>query len=320
VCYDLTISVERMLRTFFLTVAQVGASYDEERATVYAHLASASYCSYPTLKDDSDLLKWNCGPDCDAVTGMTDVFSINSLVQNDAFAYGGKLNGECILVFRGTSDLAGWMEDLKSAALVDLTGQGVGCSYQGTPCKVGDGFMTNYNSISSMIVGNLTNIGCDATAPVSVIGHSLGAAEAAIAMFDLKNQGFTIGQSYTFGSPRVGDAAFANAFEEAFGSAEPWRVTHASDPVVHLPFEFMGFTHVSTEIFYPHDTSDGHIQCDGSGEDKTCANSRSADVPGATLVCADGDWRCDHLTYMAAVKQTWMRGVNCTGFSASLMV
>lgn len=306
----------KMLAKAFLLAVPALAAYDEDKAIAYAHLASAAYCSYPTLKDNSDLLKWNCGPDCDAVPGVTDVFTINSLRDNDAFVFGGKLDQECLLVFRGTTDLAGWMEDLKSAVLVDLTGQGVGCNYQGTPCKVGDGFMKNYNSVSSMIVGNLTQIGCDNSVPVSVIGHSLGAAEAAIAMFDLKNQGYTIGRSYTYGSPRVGDAAFAKAFEESFGASEPWRITHSSDPIVHLPFEFMGFTHLSTEIFYPHDTSDGYTQCDGSGEDPKCANSRSADLAIATAKCDGGDWRCDHLTYMAAVKQTWMRGVNCTGFSS----
>merc|ERR1712032_581577 len=104
--------------------------------------------------------------------------------NNDAFAFVGKMKGECVLSFRGTSDLAGWVSDLKAINLVDLTTaseSNIPCSdNNGRDCQVGDGFMTNYNSIAAFVRGNLSDIGCGPEAPMTVVGHSLGAAEAAI--------------------------------------------------------------------------------------------------------------------------------------------
>lgn len=295
-----------------LLPGQVAGAYDESEALVYANLVTAAYCGVPKTTDNSLLEAWQCGPACDAVTGMSDVRAIDAQAANDAHAFVGKLNGECILSFRGTSDLSGWISDLKSLNLVDITAQGVACSYQGTACQVGKGFMDNYNSVASFIKGNLSAIGCTASKPLSVTGHSLGAAEAAIAMFDLKNQGYTIAKTYTFGQPRVGDATFASAFEHEFGSAEPWRLTHAEDPIPHLPLEGQGFRHLSTEIYYAGDVSGGYKKCDGSGEDQSCANSRSSDLPIAILECADAN-TCAHLSYMTKLKTTLMDGSSCAG-------
>lgn len=305
-----------MVRLLALSlVVPAFAAYEESSALQYAYLSTAAYCSYPHFANNEALTTWKCGPPCDSVKGMSDVFAINSGDDNDAFAFGGKLNGQCTLVFRGTSDLAGWLSDLKSINLVDLTEQGVKCSYEGTPCKVGDGFMKNYNSLQGKIVSNLKTIGCSKSSPLTVVGHSLGAAEAAIAMFDLKNQGYTISESYTYGQPRVGDSTFAKAFEAQFGSVEPFRITHNEDPVPHLPFEFMGFSHTTTEVYYSGDVSSGYKICKG-GEDQSCSNSHSADVAAATLACASGGDKCDHLTYMATTKTILMDGTSCTNTSA----
>jgi len=192
--------------------------------------------------------------------------------------------------------------------MVDLDG----CSFNGKKCQVGDGFMANYNSLQAYIKGNLTKIGCDTSLPLVVTGHSLGAAEAAIAMFDLKAQGYKVARTFTFGQPRVGDATFAAAFEHEFASAEPWRITHADDPVPHLPFEFMGFKHMTTEIWYENNVVDGFKQCDSSGEDPSCANSQSSKTASAAATCASDAAQCAHLTYMAASKTILMNGDNCT--------
>jgi predicted lipase len=257
---------------------------------------------------------------------MTDVRAIQSGKANDAFAYIGKKNGECLAVFRGTSDLAGWLEDLKSASLVDLKDYGLGeiCSFNGTTCKVGDGFMDNYNSVATFVKGNLTEIGCTTGSQLSITGHSLGAAEAAIAMFDLKHEGYDIVETYTFGQPRVGDEVFARAYEAAFGQTSSdtnaWRVTHADDPVPHLPFEFMGFTHISTEVWYESTTAKGYKVCDGSGEDPTCSNSKSDLVPVASATCATDQAKCANLNYMTDSKTISMSGESCTERSQTVSI
>ena len=95
---------------------------------------------------------------------------------------------------------------------------------------------------------------------------------------------------YTFGSPRVGDGKFAVWFDERFGNSNfKARVTHNRDPVPHLPLIDMGFTHVSTEIFYKGAVKSGFTVCkDGSGkEDMKCSDQYYVDpsIP-------------DHITYM----------------------
>jgi len=299
-----------------ITHAQALTQFDEDAALDYAYLATATMCSTPGLKSNADLLAWNCGPACDALGNMTDVFVVDSGLDNDAFVLGGKLNGECTITFRGTSDLGGWMEDLKSSSLVELPS----CSFNGKPCKVGQGFLDNYNSLATFLKGNLSSVGCDQQQPLVVIGHSLGAAEAAVAMYDLKANGYNVVRTYTFGQPRVGDAAFASAFEQDFAGAEHFRITHAEDPVPHLPFEFMGFHHISTEVYYSGDTTDGFKVCDASGEDKTCANTHSGDVVAAGAVCATDKNKCAHLNYMVSRKTILMTADDCTQPSDAIVL
>lgn len=304
-----------------LAVSPALAAYNEATALEYAYLCTASMCSPGATSPTSVSLEaWNCGTACDAVPGMSNVRAIESGKQNDAFAYIGKKNDVCLAVFRGTSDVAGWIEDLKSAVLVDLEDQGVPCSYNGETCKVGDGFMANYNSLAAALKGNLTDIGCTKGSQLSITGHSLGAAEAAIAMFDLKHEGYDIIETYTFGQPRVGDKVFVNAFESEFVSIDTYRITHADDPVPHLPFEFMDFRHLNTEVFYEDKVADGYRVCDGSGEDRKCSNSKSDLVPAAVITCGVDKSACAHLNYMADSKSISMDGSSCTERSQAVSV
>jgi predicted lipase len=50
---------------------------------------------------------------------------------------------------------------------------------------------------------------------------------------------------YTYGQPRVGNAAYASTFA---GLVSEYRVVHYADIVPHLPPEVLGFHHVPTEV------------------------------------------------------------------------
>ncbi|RNE96501.1 lipase, partial [Trypanosoma conorhini] len=90
---------------------------------------------------------------------------------------------------------------------------------------------------------------------------------------------------YTFGEPRVGNAAFANWFLALFcgGGHETSRVTHKRDVVPHLPPAYSGFEHGPHEVWYDNDGSTSYANCsDVSGtacpaettaEDAECSNS-----------------------------------------------
>jgi len=316
-------TLKMVLARLVLLAAPALATYQEDKALTYAYLCAASACSYPQF-DNSNLLNWECGPACQAVPGMSDVFIVNK-TKDDAFMYGGRITNpkftvadQCILVFRGTSDIAGWMQDFKSLSLTNLPKAVIPCSHGGKDCNVGSGFINNYLDLAPAIKTNLKRIGCDSSQPLAITGHSLGAAEATLAMWDLTNEGYNVIESYTFGQPRVGDAVFKGAFEAKFGDIEPFRVTHANDPIPQSPFTSSGFVHLATEVYYKKTSKEGHVVCDGSGEDKTCADSRSGEFITAGLVCATNPSKCAHLTYLQPAMTIMMNGDSCVKASLSV--
>lgn len=301
----------------------VAGPYNEKEAILYAYIATAAYCGKPKT-NVSSLERWDCGQPCQQVPGMSHVRQILPPRGFDAYAFVGKLGWDCILSFRGTSNLHGWMEDLVSYRLVDIARYGINCTYGGLPCKVGDGFLASYLSIAGYIRGNLSAIGCRPGARLTVTGHSLGAAEAVLAMYDLMGRGYKIQQTYTFGQPRVGNDAFVAAFNKDIGPTTVYRVTYRRDPVVHLPWEGSGllghFRHVSREVFYNGTVAEGYRLCDISGEDRNC----SAQFRGNFwLIAACRNLSaCDHLHYMTAAKRSDMDGKTCTngGDAPALLV
>ena len=72
---------------------------------------------------------------------------------------------------------------------------------------------------------------------VLVTGHSLGAAIAVFCTLDLVIEMPNVQvYHYTFGQPRVGNAAFASFFQK-HAKAASFRFTHNHDIVPHLPLE-----------------------------------------------------------------------------------
>lgn len=88
---------------------------------------------------------------------------------------------------------------------------------------------------------------------VVVTGHSLGAAVATLAAAYLRAAAAVALDLYTYGSPRVGNGAFAD-----FITAQPGlevRVTHLDDPVPRLPPLLFGYRHTSPEYWLDDGTA-----------------------------------------------------------------
>lgn len=77
--------------------------------------------------------------------------------------------------------------------------------------------------------------------PIHITGHSLGGAIATIVAVELAKDGYEVNLC-TFGSPRVGDADFADTFKSL--NIEHTRVVHADDIVPRFPK--VGYRHVGT--------------------------------------------------------------------------
>ncbi len=152
---------------------------------------------------------------------------------------------ECrYLIFRGTKTVKEWIRniDIELSPFI-LPGFG----------KVHDGFLRTYDSIRNEVSASLS--AAKSARRLFVAGHSLGAAMATLAVPDIeKTLSLNVEALYTFGSPRVGDATFASAFNrEAEGRS--FRITNTSDIVtsIPLPAPIAGriggyFSHIGTPV------------------------------------------------------------------------
>jgi len=70
----------------------------------------------------------------------------------------------------------------------------------------------------------------------------------------------------------VGNKAFAEYANKLVGE-KTYRVVHYRDIVTHLPFIWLGYHHISQEIWYGDENSTHYKICDPSGEDFTCGDS-----------------------------------------------
>ncbi len=77
-----------------------------------------------------------------------------------------------------------------------------------------------------------------------------------------------------FGSPRVGDQAFANFADKALGTSLA-RITNQADPVPLLPPRFLEFVHASGEVHINSVDANGNavdaVQCAGQ-ENRDCSD------------------------------------------------
>lgn len=258
--------------------AGAAAKYNPTEAIEFAYLAASAFC-HGIAQD------WDCGP-CQKVPGVQGVRTADD-DDLSAHSYVAKYRGQCVVAFRGTDATVAWMQDLKSLQLVAMPG----CTYEGKTCQVGQGFWEDYTSLKSKVQQDLESSGCTKDSPVAFTGHSLGAALATLAAFDLAGAGYTVSKLYTFGSPRVGDAVWAEAFGRRLGAALVFRVTKSDDPVPMLPPQ-QPFEHVGEEVYYQGYT---FRTCVGN-EDQSCSDSQADQLFVNVIKCA---WRvvCGHMTY-----------------------
>jgi hypothetical protein len=79
---------------------------------------------------------------------------------------------------------------------------------------------------------------------------------------------FTV-EVHTFGQPRVGEANLAQFMKSKLDTV--FRVVHNRDIVPHVPFEWLKYVHVPTEVLFSEDMSTYKV-CNDSGEDPSCSN------------------------------------------------
>lgn len=150
--------------------------------------------------------------------------------------------------------------------------------------EVHRGFLVAYQYVQTVIRQHVKSLVASYPhLPVTVTGHSLGAALSALCTMDMVQSKIVPGgmpliynivltsldkiTMVNLGEPRVGNQLFAEYFDKNVGTS--YRMVNMRDLVPHLPPVWFGYYHVSREIWFETNTT-SFVVCDKSGEDPKC--------------------------------------------------
>ena len=184
-----------------------------------------------------------------------------------------------MVAYRGSYNLANGIEDAEFWM--------VRAPFGPAGIEVDHGFLAAYLSVRNQTIAAVGSAlsKCDGIAApkssgrncsVLFTGHSLGAAMATLGAAELTTvsppiEGVTIGAApsvrlFTFGSPRVGNAAFASWADGQLAAAAPSeggsrRMRRQKDIVPAIPPRSLRYVHLATEIYDKHLGENGSYTC-----------------------------------------------------------
>jgi hypothetical protein len=174
------------------------------------------------------------------------VFCLMGAAQlgTDTLAFIAANAASVFVCFRGTQDLRNWITDLDCRR--------VATQVQGSnKAEVHAGFRDALNSVLPGLRETLTRLAAG-KANVFFTGHSLGGALAMLAA-GWWETGIALPSArqwlYTFGQPRVGNAAWTAWYDRCLKDRS-WRVVHAEDIVPRVPWLLHSYRHAGHEAFY----------------------------------------------------------------------
>mgnify|MGYP002130041045 CR=1 FL=1 len=196
-----------------------------------------SYCKKEEIE------KFDC-IDCHSTRSLIGVFDPVSKASSQVVVTIDKEEEEILIGFRGTiNNIQQWTSDLD----VKYTKW-----YNG---KVHSGFFDRFNEIKSPTMAFLRKAQKELpNGDIIISGHSMGGAVATLFASHLKEFNIHPRFVYTYGSPRVGDRAFAQYVDKQFGD-RLMRVMNDWDMVVDLPPIAFDYRHVGKLITCKTSTS-----------------------------------------------------------------
>lgn len=171
---------------------------------------------------------------------------------------------------------------------------------QCTGCTVHAGFMTSWRQTRRYIIPHLEElVRIYPNYQLTLVGHSLGGAVAALASLEFHAHGWEP-QVTTFGEPRIGNLELMQYIDRAFvpdvgvNSTNMYRrVTHVDDPVPLLPHSEWGYSMHAGEIYIskknlPPLAADIR-HCEGN-QDPTCIAGPRKSIVNQAILAADADF------------------------------
>lgn len=162
----------------------------------------------------------------------------SALSGKEPFGFIAESDRQIVIVFRGTSSTSDWISDAIASQTVYPYAKDGGLVHKG--------FLDIYNSARKQILSTMSKLSPRKT--LYLTGHSLGGCLANLCAADLTtNTGFKTPSVYTYGSPRVGNPAFASLFNRRTGPH--YRIYNTNDIVPELP-PFIYRTPRSDQVYH----------------------------------------------------------------------
>lgn len=174
---------------------------------------------------------------CDPATGAQALITTNE-------------DGDIIVAFKGSSTARDFIED---ARVLRDTIMEVG----GKKVEVHSGFHDDFKAVNAAVVSSVRQLSnANRAAQIFITGHSLGGALALLCALEFSRQNLMPAGVFTFGQPRVGNAAFAALYDAGGGGVmQPYlrdityRIVNQNDIVPRLPGLLAGYRHCGQEVW-----------------------------------------------------------------------
>ncbi|KDR75797.1 hypothetical protein GALMADRAFT_97687 [Galerina marginata CBS 339.88] len=240
----------------------------------FTQFARAAYCPTNALKN------WSCGDACKANSDFqpTLVGGDGNIIQ--IFFVGFSPSQNSIIVAHEGTDPTQLVSDLTDVDILMTSLDpklfpGVSSSVQAH-----QGFVNEHSLTANTILNEVKRLmSVKNTKSVTIVGHSLGGALAELdSLFLTVNIPSASIKAVTFGTPRVGNPAFAQLIDAKvpnFG-----RINNELDIVPIVPGRFLGFAHPHGEV---HILSPGNaVACSGD-DDATDSQCTISSVPNVLV-------------------------------------
>ncbi|KAK2608739.1 hypothetical protein QQS21_002728 [Conoideocrella luteorostrata] len=204
----------------------------------YVQHAAAAYCNFNADPGKTVI----CGKNACPLVQRNKATVVDSFVGQytgiGAYVAVDKIRKEIVLSVRGSNNIRNFITDIIFAWQR--------CDFV-NDCKVHTGFAKSWEEIQDSATRAMKTARDQYPGyRLVATGHSLGGSVATLGAAYMRRNGFPV-DVYTYGSPRVGNDAFANWMTSQPGGQ--WRITHDADPVPRLPPIFVGYRHISPEYW-----------------------------------------------------------------------
>jgi len=248
-------NIERVERSHAL-LQHARSRYSESAAKAFAAMAKLSYCgplpgipaaaasSCDTMADDRGMPSPCKHAGFTIIPGSVRTVAATDLqVWGSIFGFLARLNfiqkksseaGVLISIRGSIGNYANSVRD-KQIKLVDGLQNCEGCG-------VHQGYYESFRAIEPSVKTHLQAFWCTPhNCRIFITGHGSGAAVASLLAWNLAQANYTIGTSYLFESPQIGNAIFAREMGDRFMGHERhgpiYSITHGKDSVPRWPFD-----------------------------------------------------------------------------------